>query len=181
MIGEYLVARGHIDRADLDFALAVLPRFGGRLGEALTGLGLIAPVEMFKAIQEQGRDKVVDVFRWSDGDLSFYLGEEPVKVDFPLDLAVGPVVEAGVVAMLDDEKSVARFQPWLDRKVVVGDTSELRDAGWSPIVERVISLAASPIVVHALLRGLTTEDDTTHAEAIRATESARIVGMIDWD
>jgi serine/threonine-protein kinase len=180
MIGEYLVARGHIDRADLDFALAVLPRFGGRLGEALTGLGLIAPVAMFKAIQEQGRDKVVDVFRWTDGDLSFYAGEEPVKVDFPLDLAIGPVVEAGVNAMLDDDQAIARYRSWLDRKVIAREPSAIRDEGWSPIVERVVSLAAAPIATHALLRTLTT-DEITHADAIRATESTRIVGLIDWD
>src|SRR5205823_2340758 len=137
------------------------------------------PVPMFKAIQEQGRDKVVDVFRWSDGDLSFYGGEEPVKVDFPLDLAIGPIVEAGVAAMLDDAKAVARFKAWLDRKVVVRDAPVLRDAGWSAIVERVVSLAAAPILVHALLRTLA--DGTAQADAARATESARIVGMIDWD
>lgn len=51
MLGEYLVARGILDRGDLDFALAVLPRFNGHLGEALTGLGVIEPVMMFKAIQ----------------------------------------------------------------------------------------------------------------------------------
>ena len=180
MIGEYLVGRGLIDRPDLDFALAVLPRFGGRLGEALTGLGLIAPVTMFKAIQEQGRDKVLEIFKWGEGELSFYAGEEPAKVDFPLELTVGPLVEAGVAAMIDDAIATARYRPWIDRKLVTTEVSPaLRAAGWSPRVERVLTVASSPITVRALLRTLAVDVTSPH-EAARNVEAARVVRMIEW-
>ena len=35
LLGEYLVRRGMISRDELDFALAVLPRYGGRMGDTL--------------------------------------------------------------------------------------------------------------------------------------------------
>ena len=180
MIGEYLVSRGLIDRTDLDFALAVLPRFGGRLGEALTGLGLLAPVTMFNAIREQGRDKVVDIFKWGDGELSFYVGEEPARVDFPLDVAIGPIIEAGVAALLDDSMATARYRPWIDRKVVRKEAApSLREAGWSPPIERALTLAAEPITVRALLRTLAVDLPTPH-EAARTVESARVAGLLEW-
>ena len=180
LLGEYLVARGVLDRTDLDFALAVLPRFNGRIGEALTGLGLLAPVAMFKAIQEQGRDRVVDVFTWSEGELSFYAGEQPAKVDFPLDLAIGPIVEAGVAAMLDDSHATARYRPWIDRKIVAVEVqTALRDGGWSPRVDRALKVAGSPITIRALLRTLAADDASPH-DAARAVEAARVVRMLDW-
>jgi len=180
LIGEYLVTRGLLERSDLDFALAVLPRFNGHLGEALTGLGLIEPVRMFQAIQEQGRDKVVDVFTWDDGDLSFYSGATPNKVEFPLELAIGPVVEAGVAAMLDDRMATARYAPWLERKIVASDCPPpLREGGWSQRVERTLALAAEPIVVRNLLRRLAF-DGVGPQDAVRAVESARVVNMLVW-
>ncbi len=178
MIGAYLVSRGVLERADLDFALAVLPRFGGRLGEALTGLGLLDPVAMFGAIRDQGRDKVVEVFGWSGGELSFYAGAQAGHVEFPLDLPIGPVVEAGVASLLDAHLA-SRSRPWLARSVRAIDAPpSLRDAAWSSSVDRVVRHAAAPIAVRALLDALTGEGLPV-VEAHRAVEAARLAGLIE--
>lgn len=180
MLGEYLVARGLLDRSDLDFALAVLPRFNGHLGEALTGLGVIEPVDMFKAIQAQGRDKVVELFSWSDGELSFYSDGRPGKVEFPLDLAVGPIVEAGIHTMLDEVRATTRYKPWLERRLRVTDTApSLRHASFSGVVERVVVLSSRVMRVRALIEELTTAGATEY-EAICAVESARVARMVSW-
>jgi serine/threonine-protein kinase len=180
LIGEYLVSRGLLERTDLDFALAVLPRFNGRLGEALTGLGVIEPVAMFKALQEQGRHKITEMFKWSDGDLSFYAGAQPGKVEFPLEIPVGPIIESGVAAMLDDLHATARYKPWLDRRMMANEpNAALREASWSPRVEQVVQLASEPIVVRALLKSLTSQGATPH-DAVRAVESARLSRMIGF-
>jgi eukaryotic-like serine/threonine-protein kinase len=180
MLGEYLVARGLLERGDLDFALAVLPRFDGHLGEALTGLGLLDAVAMFGAIQGQGRDKIVDVFTWNDGELSFYRDARAGKVEFPLDLLIGPIVEAGVHTMLDDVHAQARYKPWLERKLRISEASpSLRSAGWSPRVMQVVAMIERPVIVRTLLRNLTADGAGEH-EAIRAIESARLARMLDW-
>lgn len=180
LIGEYLVSRGLVERTDLDFALAVLPRFNGRLGEALTGLGVIEPVAMFKALQEQGRHKITEMFKWSDGELSFYSGAQPGKVEFPLEIPVGPIIESGVAAMLDDLHATARYKPWLDRRVMTNEPNlALREAGWSPRVEQVVQLASEPIVVRVLLKSLASMGASPH-DAVRAVESARLSRMIGF-
>ena len=68
LLGEYLVRRGKLEREELDLALAVLPRYGGRMGDTLISMGLVGPVDIFRAIREQGRDRVADLFLWRSGD-----------------------------------------------------------------------------------------------------------------
>lgn len=179
MLGEYLVARGVLQRTDLDFALAVLPRFNGRLGEALTGLGVIDPVVMFNAIRDQGRDKIVEIFSWSEGDLSFYRDAAPGKVEFPLDLPIGPVLEAGVAAMLDETHATTRFQPWLERRIRLVDAAPLADAAFSQPVEHVLALAKGSVLVRDALRSLMAHG-LNSLEAMRAIESARLARVIEW-
>jgi len=71
LLGEHLVRQGAIDRSELEMALLALPRYEGRLGDTLIGLGLVDPVDVFRAIQSQGRARVADVFNWSrDGAAS---------------------------------------------------------------------------------------------------------------
>ena len=72
LLGEYLVRRGVITRVELDFALAVLPRYGGRMGDTLASLGLLPSLDVFRAIRDQGRDRLIDLFQWRTGTLTFY-------------------------------------------------------------------------------------------------------------
>lgn len=180
MLGEYLVGRGLLDRGDLDFALAVLPRFNGHLGEALTGLGVLEGVAMFNAIKDQGRDKIVDIFSWSEGELSFYANASPAKVEFRLDLTIAPIVEAGVQSMLDPVRANARYQPWLGRRIRRNEMPmSLRNAGWSSLVEQSLLLAAQPIGLRALIDTLIRTGATEH-DAICAVDSARVAQMLGW-
>lgn len=96
LLGEFLVARSVISRGELDMALAVLPRFEGRLGDTLAALGLVPPVELFRHIATQVREKLVELFLWSAGKASFYRGAEPPKSRFPLELDAWAIVEEGV-------------------------------------------------------------------------------------
>jgi eukaryotic-like serine/threonine-protein kinase len=67
LLGEYLVRREVISRGELDLALAVLPRYGGRMGDTLISLGLVGSLDIFRAIRDQGRDRIVHLFQWRTG------------------------------------------------------------------------------------------------------------------
>ncbi len=180
LLGEYLVGRGLLTRTDLDFTLAVLPRFQGRLGEALTSLGLVEPVAMFRVLNEQGRDKVVDLFTWTGGSLTFYDGARPSRADFPLDLPVGPLIEAGVSAITDDRAITAKIRPLLDHRLVVRDVPpSLKQAGWSTRVVRLLSYVQTPNGLRAVLRSLALSGLTPH-DAARTVEAARLAGLVGW-
>src|SRR6185369_13278877 len=69
--GEYLVQQGVISPGELSMALAILPRFRGKLGDTLVGLNLLRPLEVFRYLTRQVREKMIDVFGWADGTFRF--------------------------------------------------------------------------------------------------------------
>ncbi|GAB4197974.1 MAG: hypothetical protein OHK0013_06600 [Sandaracinaceae bacterium] len=106
LLGEFLVARGVISRGELDMALAVMPRFEGKLGETLTALGLVEPVHLFRQIASQVREKLLDLFTWTSGRGSFFRGVSPPASGFPLGLDAFRLVEEGV-----DRRIAAGLEP----------------------------------------------------------------------
>jgi eukaryotic-like serine/threonine-protein kinase len=85
MLGEYLVARGVCLRMEVDMALALLARFDGRLGDALVGLGVLRPVELYRAIAGQVRERYLEIFRWREGQWAFRRGMRSEEETFPLE------------------------------------------------------------------------------------------------
>jgi serine/threonine-protein kinase len=97
LLGEYLVRRGALDRDALNMALHSIGERGGRLGDTLIGLGLVDAMDVFRAIRDQGRDRVAALFGWARGTVSFYRGPTPGRVEFPLDLDLTSPIMAGVI------------------------------------------------------------------------------------
>jgi serine/threonine-protein kinase len=83
LLGEYLVATGQCLRMEVEMALALLPKYGGRLGDALVGLGILRPVELFRAISDQVRGRLMESFRWRRGEWAFVRGARSHEETFP--------------------------------------------------------------------------------------------------
>jgi serine/threonine-protein kinase len=83
LLGEYLVATGRCLRMEIEMALALLPKYGGRLGDALVGLGILRPVELFRAISDQVRGRLMESFRWRRGEWAFVRGARSHEETFP--------------------------------------------------------------------------------------------------
>lgn len=96
LFGEHLVARGQVLRMEVEMALAMLPRFRGRLGDALCGLGVLRPIELFRAIQQQLQDRYVEVFSWRQGEVAFVRGARSHEETFPLGFDPFELVLRGV-------------------------------------------------------------------------------------
>jgi serine/threonine-protein kinase len=95
--GAYLVSRGVVRAADLQMALGMLPHFSGKLGDTLVGLGLMRPLDVFRQLSQQVRDRVIDLFRWSRGTFSFFRGVTNEQESFPLGLDGFDILGAGVL------------------------------------------------------------------------------------
>jgi len=107
LLGEYLVRRGKLERKELERALQSLDRFGGRLGDTLIGLNLVDAMVVFRAIRDQGRDRVAALCGWSRGRAVFYRGTEPARVEFPLDLDLAsPMMAGAIVRAKNDPRSL---------------------------------------------------------------------------
>ncbi|QQR88766.1 MAG: protein kinase [Myxococcales bacterium] len=103
LLGEYLVGKQVISRGELDMALAVMPRFEGRLGETLAALGLVEPVQLFQHIAEQVREKLIDLFSWESGTCSYYSDVEAPPSGFPLGLDAWGVLLEGIARRLEQK------------------------------------------------------------------------------
>ena len=96
LLGEYLIARGQVLRMEVEMALAMLPRFGGRLGDALVGLGVLRPMELFRAIHDQTDMRLVEALHWKSGEISFARGVRSQEDTFPLGVDAYEVIGRGV-------------------------------------------------------------------------------------
>ncbi|HLK92565.1 MAG TPA: serine/threonine-protein kinase [Polyangia bacterium] len=97
--GEYLVGRGILGPADLELALSMLPHYNGKLGDTLVALGMLRPLDVFRLLSEQVRDRVIDVFGWTEGTFAYYRGVTNRQESFPLGLDTFEILGAGVVSL----------------------------------------------------------------------------------
>ena len=141
LLGEYLVKNRVINRSELDMALAVMPRFEGKLGDTLVALGLVEPLELFQHIAEQVREKLLDLFTWASGTATFYEGVDPPSSGFPLRLDAWEILDRGI-----------------QRRIAAGMESELilqrgqHKVSQAERVDTAIATAALPDDLRAALR-----------------------------
>jgi len=96
LLGEFLIERGQVLRMEVEMALAMLPRFGGRLGDALVGIGVLRPIELFRAIHDQTQERLIETFRWKAGELAFARGVRSQEETFPLGVDTCELIGRGI-------------------------------------------------------------------------------------
>jgi len=64
----------------------MLPHYNGKLGDTLVALGLLRPLDVFRLLSQQVRDRVIDVFGWTEGTFAFFRGTTNPTEGFPLGL-----------------------------------------------------------------------------------------------
>lgn len=186
LLGEYLVRRGALSRAQLDVALASMTTFGGRLGDTVIGLGYADAMDVFRAIRDQGRDRVAALCGWKRGTVSFYKDTTPGHVEFPLDLDLAsPMMAGAIVQSQGDPRSLL---PGDDTPVEPGprhykafDPVEL---GTAPRSLRLIPrLVAQRPTVGGILSDLTStvhERRIGEKEAAAALVAAKTLGWVRY-
>ena len=82
LIGPFLLQRAIINEAQMNDALGKANDFGGRVGDALVSLGYVKPHELYQLLDQQFREKFLQIFSWTSGSYEFYEG-----VPCPIDMA----------------------------------------------------------------------------------------------
>jgi hypothetical protein len=181
LLGVYVARRGMISREELDFALAVLPRYGGRMGDTLISLGLVGSLDIFRAIRDQGRDRLVDLFRWQSGELSYYAGQTAKHVEFPLDLEIPALILAGIEAA-QGEVQVDAWRPRLNDLIgpPLESRPKLHQAAWPPLVRRVLDVTDKPKPLREVLEQTAHGGAATANEALRAVDVLLVAKLLVW-
>jgi serine/threonine-protein kinase len=181
LLGEYLVRRKVISREELDFALAVLPRYGGRMGDTLIALGLVGSLEIFRAIRDQGRDRLIDLFQWQTGKLSYYAGQTAPHVEFPLDLELPPLIVAGIEAAEPGDAPLASWRERFDDKLVPAPSgARLRNVTWPPLMRRLLEIVSTPKTVREVLATIAQDGTGTASDALRALRVLVGAKLLSW-
>lgn len=181
LLGQHLVRRGILTADELDMALAVMPRFQGRLGDTLIALGLIDAVVLFRAIEEQGRERFLRIFAWTHGQALFFRGMQPSRIEFPLELELPGLILAGT------EVAYPNDAPIIHSRALLGARLRCTALGLDP------SVGALPIRVAALLRviggqgvelrhalaRLATSGEMQPADSLRAMYVAIAMGLCE--
>ena len=102
LFGNYLVSKGVLSDGELAMALAMMPHYGGKLGDTLVGLGLMKPLEVFRHLTRQVRSKIIDVCTWNKGGFGWYSGRENPREAFPLDFNAFEILGAGAMALAEE-------------------------------------------------------------------------------
>lgn len=183
LLGEYLVRRGELEREELDLALAVLPRYGGRMGDTLISMGLVGPVDIFRAIREQGRDRVADLFLWRGGTLTFYRGHTAPHVEFPLDLELPALMLAGLETAKPGDAILAEYRDDLDRVLRPSPReglSSLESVTWPPTIAAVLELVRSPVTLREVLQAAARGGALAAGDVLRAMEILFAAKLVAW-
>jgi serine/threonine protein kinase len=96
LLGEFLIQRGQVLRMELEMALAMLPRFGGRLGDALVGIGVLRPIELFRAVHDQTQERLLEAFRMKKGEIAFARSVRSQEETFPLGVDTFELIGRGI-------------------------------------------------------------------------------------
>jgi serine/threonine-protein kinase len=178
LLGEYLVRRGKLAREELDLALAVLPRYSGRMGDTLISMGLVGPVDIFRAIREQGRDRVADLFLWRSGQVTFYRGHTAPHVEFPLDLELPSLMIAGLETAKPGDTVLGDHRANLDRRLA--KARPLDEVTWPHVILVLLALLERPAKLRDLIHNAVKGGTTTSGDALRALEVMLAAGIVAW-
>lgn len=156
LLGRYLVKKEVISAGQLETALDSLPKFTGHLGEALTGLGIIQPLTLFRHISEQVRDRILDLFSWERGEYSLYRDSRPRDTTFPLDLVTLHLLLPGLRLAIAEEEGVAWLKERWDWSIRRAATTEddISALGLPGDVELAVSLVKEPEPVHQIVQDM---------------------------
>ncbi|MEO7035063.1 MAG: protein kinase [Polyangiaceae bacterium] len=189
LLGEYLVRRGRLTREQLETALRTLSSYGGRLGDTLIGIGMVDAVDVFRAIRDQGRDRVATLCGWSEGLVTFYRGTAPQRVEFPLDLDLASPMMAGAIVRAKGDPQ--KLLPEAQQRVLPGPRAEAirhpRERGSAPAsLIYIATFLGERVTIEQALDRLVNYRGNHEARSVGAKEAAaalvtaELLGWVMW-
>ncbi|HKU40946.1 MAG TPA: protein kinase [Polyangiales bacterium] len=112
MLGQYLVDKGVCLPMEVDMGLAVLPQHKGRLGDALVSLGVLRPVELYRAVASQVRGRYLDAFKWRRGEFLYVRNRKSQEETYPIEQDAHVLMRDACLALHASELEAALAPLW---------------------------------------------------------------------
>lgn len=112
MLGQFLVDKGVCLPMEVDMGLAVLPQHKGRLGDALVSLGVLRPVELYRAVASQVRGRYLDAFKWRRGEFLYVRNKASHEETYPIEQDAHVLMRDASMALHASELEAALAPLW---------------------------------------------------------------------
>jgi tetratricopeptide (TPR) repeat protein len=116
-LGGFLVAAGRLSEEECHACLARAAAGGVQMGEVLVARGLLTPVELWKALQQNLAKKLLDLFTWREG--AFRLAADDVAPASALKIRVPQLVVTGITRFAPQEEVNAAVGPLVGRPLAL--------------------------------------------------------------
>jgi serine/threonine-protein kinase len=112
MLGQYLVDRGHCLPMEVDMGLALMPHYAGRLGDALVNLGVLRPVQLYRAVAAQVRERYLESFGWRSGEWLYVRAAESKEETYPIEQDAQVLMRDAAMQLNPSELEAALSPLW---------------------------------------------------------------------
>lgn len=112
LLGHYLVDKKVCLPMEVDMGLAVLPNHKGRLGDALVSLGVLRPVELYRAVANQVRARYLDAFAWRRGEFLYVRDAVSREETYPIEQDPHVLMRDACLALHASELEAALAPLW---------------------------------------------------------------------
>lgn len=112
MLGQFLMDKGVCLPMEVDMGLAVLPQHKGRLGDALVSLGVLRPVELYRAVASQVRGRYLDAFKWRRGEFLYVRDRASFEETYPIEQDAHVLMRDACMALHASELEAALAPLW---------------------------------------------------------------------
>jgi len=126
LLGNMLLKRGRISKADLERAIKLHKQTGRQLGTTLIDMGLFEKDEITDCLKLQIEEIVYNLFSWQDGDFVLHEGASPKNAPFLVELPTMNVIMEGT----------RRIDEWMEIQKVLPRDDVLLQIAKSPKVNR---------------------------------------------
>ena len=158
LFGAMLLATGVITQEQLEAAIQEVRDGGGPTGTALVRLGVMTQAELFRHLEDQFREKFLQVFTWKDGSYEYFRGEESGPGVVPFLLNPFPAIVEGLRTRVLPEFVESYFATVGGHKtirLVTDPPFDVNALKFTPREHRVrMALSVRPTTLDALLKAV---------------------------
>jgi tetratricopeptide (TPR) repeat protein len=119
-LGIQLIDAGKLSRADHNKVTSHIERTGCKEGTALLELGLMKPRELFDALKDQVRIRLVECFGWPAGEYHLDPDSQPADGAQPFRVDVHPLLQEGLETHWSQDRVLQELGPSMERFPVRG-------------------------------------------------------------
>ncbi len=166
MLGQMLLRRGRISKADLERAIMLHKQTGRQMGTTLVDMNLFEKDEIAECLRLQIEETVYNLFSWREGEFFFHEGAQPKNAPFLIEMSTMNVIMEGT----------RRIDEWLEiQKVLPADDVMLRLARNPHVSKEEIALSLDEFRLLALINGERTVPDLIELSPVGEFVTCRAV------